>query len=161
MGGVEEEVAVIDEEIEATKAFDPFPFEGTEPSDARARRQARGAFAREDFEEPAVDPIDSYTGPRTIDEIASQEELSSYIGYSEAKARAEHDGSDALPPYDEVVNRYLVPLVQRQPAALFGSKADTRFQRILNPGTAINSAIIWIAGFAPALIVSWSSRGNL
>ena len=112
------------------------PFEGAAPEDAQARRWARGAFAREDFEPPVTRPV--YTGPTTVDQITTHEELRSYVEHSEAQAREVHDGSDGLPAYEDAVSKFLIPRLQKQPAAL------EELVRSGNVGETAYKAALWL-----------------
>jgi len=83
------------------------PFFGTSPADAKARRQARGAYAEEDSQPTPADPIDDYAGPRSGQEVRTMDDLSSYVAYKMALARE-------LRPYDfdEVVYGHVIPMLR-------------------------------------------------
>jgi hypothetical protein len=88
------------------QAYPDDPFYGSDPADVKARRHTRGAFAREDYE-PTADPIDAYTGPRTIGEATNDNELRSYVEYKENLTREKYAN------YDEIINRYVVPELKK------------------------------------------------
>jgi hypothetical protein len=90
------------------QAYPDDPFYGNDAADVKTRRHARGAYAREDYEEPVVDPIDSYTGPRTGAEVGSDAELNAYAHYRESLAREKY------PDYEEVINRYVAPRLKEE-----------------------------------------------
>ena len=82
------------------------PLFGSDPGDAKARRQARGMFAKEDYEPTPADPIDDYAGPRSGQEVRHMDDLSSYVGYKMALAREQH------PDFDEVVFGHVIPMMR-------------------------------------------------
>jgi hypothetical protein len=120
------------------QAYPDDPFYGTDPADVKARRHARGAYAKEDFEPTPLDPVDSYTGPQTVDEITTREELAGYIANADADGREAHDGSDGLPSWDEGIEKYLKPFLQKNPQAFEllvkhpGSLSENAWRAILH-----------------------------
>ena len=104
------------------EGFPDDPFFGTSPADVKARRHARGAYAREDYEAPEPDPIDSYAGPRSGGEVRDMNDLSSYVGYRMALARERYPAD-----FDEVINDHVLPKMEE--AGL--SENDPKVQQFL------------------------------
>ena len=86
-----DELAVFEAEIAGVKGegFPDNPFFGTSAADVKARRHARGAYAREDYDAPA-DPIDSYAGPRSGSEVRTWDDLRAHTDYRMALAREQY-----------------------------------------------------------------------
>jgi hypothetical protein len=101
---------VFEAELAGSKgeAYPDAPFEGTKAADVKARRHARGAFAKEDFEPTPLDPVDHYQGPTTGAEVSTEEESNSYAHYREALARDSH------PDYDQIIDRYVIPKLKEE-----------------------------------------------
>lgn len=83
------------------------PLFGSDPDDAKSRRQSRGMFAKEDHEPAPEDWFDRYNGPRSGDQVRTMEDLSAYVGYQMALARE-------LRPYDfdEVIFDHVIPMLR-------------------------------------------------
>jgi len=85
------------------EGFPDNPFFGTSPADAKARRQSRGGYSQEDFQ-PQADWLDSYSGPRTRQDVHDMDELRDFVRYKMQLAREEY-GDD----FDTIINDHVLP----------------------------------------------------
>lgn len=90
------------------EAYPDDPFYGGTTDDVKARRHARGAYAKEDFEPTPLDPVDNYRGPTTGAEVTTQQELMNYANYKESLLQEKY------PDYHAIIDRYVVPRLREE-----------------------------------------------
>jgi hypothetical protein len=90
------------------QAYPDDPFYGGTTDDVKARRHARGAYAKEDFEPTPLDPVDNYRGPTTGAEVTTQQELMNYANYKESLLQEKY------PDYHAIIDRYVVPRLREE-----------------------------------------------